>query len=187
MQHNITPKKGCILVSKPLIDDGFFEQSIVYLTAHDSEGSLGFALNKKSSMIVQDFLDGFPGREPIYYGGPVDQDALFYLHSFENIPGALHVGNKLYLGGDFEIFKTHCIHHNLEEGAILKPKFFLGYSGWSDGQLVEELEHNTWLLVDSPNVHDPLSLSTNAWREYMKNKGGKYAIWANSPSDPMLN
>ena len=71
MQDNTTPKKGCILVSKPLIDDGFFEQSIIYITAHDSEGSLGFALNKKSSLIVQDVLDGFSGRDPIYYGGPV--------------------------------------------------------------------------------------------------------------------
>ncbi len=47
MQDNTTPKKGCILVSKPLIDEGFFEQSIIYITAHDSEGSLGFAFEQK--------------------------------------------------------------------------------------------------------------------------------------------
>ena len=65
--------------------------------------------------------------------------------------------------------------------------FFLGYSGWSEGQLIEELQHDTWLLVDSSRVIDPLSLSSNAWREYMRKMGGKYALWANSPTDPLLN
>jgi len=187
MQDNSTPKKGCILVSKPLIDDGFFEQSILYITAHDSEGSLGFALNKKSSLIVQDVLDGFSGRDPIYYGGPVEQDALFYLHSFDGIPGAMNVGNNLFLGGDFEIFKRRYVGHNFNSNEIPRPKFFLGYSGWSEGQLIEELQHDTWLLVDSSRVIDPLSLSSNAWREYMRKMGGKYALWANSPTDPLLN
>ena len=187
MQDNTTPKKGCILVSKPLIDEGFFEQSIIYITAHDSEGSLGFALNKKSSLMVQDVLEDYLGNDPIYHGGPVEQDALFYLHSFEGIPGAIKVGSNLFLGGDFDIFKSHYLNHNFNSDEIKRPKFFLGYSGWSEGQLVEELQGDTWLVVDSTKVIDPLNISSNAWREYMKKMGGKYALWANSPTDPLLN
>ena len=106
MEQTNTPKKGCILVSKPLINDGFFEQSVVYLTAHDAEGSLGFTLNKVSSLIAQDFIDEFSGRDTIFYGGPVEQDALFYLHGYDKLPGAVEVGNSLYLGCDFELFKV---------------------------------------------------------------------------------
>src|SRR6056300_246779 len=96
---------GCLLISKPLIGDGFFEQSIVYLTSHDDEGSLGFTLNKSSNLIAQDFIENLLGKDTIYYGGPVEQDGLFFLHSFDNLPGALEVGNNLYLGGDFELFQ----------------------------------------------------------------------------------
>ena len=77
MQNKNRPQKGVLLISKPLIGDGFFEQSVVYLTAHDKDGSLGFALNKNSSLFAQDFMNQLPGEDPIYYGGPVEQDALF--------------------------------------------------------------------------------------------------------------
>ena len=39
-------------------------------------------------------------------GGPVEQDALFYLHGYDKLPGAVEVVNSLYLGGDFELFKV---------------------------------------------------------------------------------
>ena len=137
--------------------------------------------------MVQDVLEGYLGNDCIYYGGPVEQDALFYLHGFEGIPGAMNVGNNLFLGGDFDIFKRHYLKQNFNSDEIQRPMFFLGYSGWSEGQLVEELQSDTWLLVDSSKVLDPLNLSSNAWREYMKKMGGKYALWANSPTDPLLN
>ncbi|MEC8459161.1 MAG: YqgE/AlgH family protein [Bacteroidota bacterium] len=187
MQDNLNLKKGCILVSKPLVDDGFFEQSIIFLTAHDSKGSLGFALNKKSSLLVRDVMEGFSDVDPIYYGGPVEQEALFYLHSFEGIPGAIKVGTNLFLGGDFEIFKIHYLKQQVNFTGKSRPKFFLGYSGWSEGQLVEELQQDAWLVLDSSKVNYPLNTTSNSWREYMKKLGGKYALWANSPQDPCLN
>ena len=58
MQGNLNLKKGCILVSKPLLTTVFLSK-VLFLTAHDSKGSLGFALNKKSSLLVQDVLEGF--------------------------------------------------------------------------------------------------------------------------------
>ena len=112
---------------------------------------------------------------------------MFYIHSFNGIPGAIKVGSNLFLGGDFDIFKSHYLNHNFNSDEIKRPKFFLGYSGWSEGQLVEELQGDTWLVVDSTKVIDPLNISSNAWREYMKKMGGKYALWANSPMDPLLN
>lgn len=187
MEQTNTPKKGCILVSKPLINDGFFEQSIVYLTAHDAEGSLGFTLNKASSLIAQDFIDEFTGRDTIYYGGPVEQDALFFLHGYDQLPGAVNVENGLYLGGDFETFKLLYAEQQKSSMPLPTPKFFLGYSGWSAGQLESELKEQTWIVLDPPFDIDPLTTTSNAWRVLMKKMGGKFALWANAPNDPMLN
>lgn len=187
MKQTNTLTKGCILISKPLINDGFFEQSVVYLTAHDNEGSLGFTLNKKSNLIAQDFIDGLPGEDPIFFGGPVEQDALFFMHAFEDLAGAVPVGNNLFLGGDFEEFKARCNAQDPDGSNIQRPKFFLGYSGWSEGQLEAEYEDDTWIVSLPPTEISILNTSTDAWKKHMLRLGGKYALWANAPSDPLLN
>ncbi len=53
MHWNNQPAKGTLLISKPLIGDGFFEQSVVYLTEHNDEGTLGFTLNKESNLLCK--------------------------------------------------------------------------------------------------------------------------------------
>ena len=187
MHQTITPKKGSILVSKPLIADGFFEQSVVYLTAHDSDGSLGFTLNKPSSLLAQDFIEDLPGKDTVYFGGPVEQDALFFLHRQNDLQGAIHVGNSLYLGGDFDQFIKEYKNVRPEYSNSQTAKFFLGYSGWSPGQLEDEIKDDTWIVLDPPKGLNPLDASGNTWREYMVQLGGKYALWANAPEDPLLN
>lgn len=181
------PKKGSLLLSKPMIGDGFFEQSVVYLTEHDNQGSLGFALNKESNLRAQDFIDGLSGVDPIYFGGPVEQDALFFLHSFDNLPGAQDAGNGMHLGGDFELFKEVFTEAKEAELNELEPKFFLGYSGWSAGQLEQEIAGGTWIILDPPFESSPLHMQKDAWRELMIKLGGKYALWANAPLDPLMN
>jgi len=178
---------GCLLISKPLIGDGFFEQSIVYLTSHDDEGSLGFTLNKSSNLIAQDFIEDLLGKDTIYYGGPVEQDGLFFLHSFDNLPGALEVGNNLYLGGDFELFQQAFREQKEFEPNQPSPKLFLGYSGWSAGQLKTEIQQDTWIVLHPPLHVSPLEVEDKAWREMMKQLGGEFALWANAPEDPWMN
>ncbi|CAI8403123.1 MAG: Uncharacterised protein [Cryomorphaceae bacterium] len=178
---------GSLLISKPLIGDGFFEQSVVYLTSHDQEGSLGFTLNKSSSLIAGDVIEELEGRDPIYYGGPVEQDGLFYLHAYENIPGAAPVGNGLFLGGDFELFQQALRTARILSHDSPGPKLFLGYSGWSPGQLEQELRQDTWIVVPPPLDLHPLEIQDEAWREMMTRLGGEFALWANAPEDPLLN
>lgn len=181
------PKQGSLLLSQPLIGDGFFEQSVVYITEHNDQGSLGFTLNKESNLRAQDFIDGLAGIDPIYFGGPVEQDALFFLHSFDTLPGAQFAGNGMYLGGDFDVFKEVYIRSKEAQLEELEPKFFLGYSGWSAGQLEEEIQAGTWIILDPPFDSSPLHMQKDAWREMMLSLGGKYALWANAPIDPLMN
>ncbi|HAR22389.1 MAG TPA: transcriptional regulator, partial [Cryomorphaceae bacterium] len=68
-----------------------------------------------------------------------------------------------------------------------KFKFFLGYSGWAAGQLEEEISHGTWIVLTPPFEIEPLSMTNEAWRIYMKTLGGEFALWANAPDDPSMN
>ena len=187
MQNKNRPQKGVLLISKPLIGDGFFEQSVVYLTTHDKDGSLGFTLNKNSSLLAQDFMNHLPGEDPIYYGGPVEQDALFYLHTMDTLNGAIHAGNGLYLGGDYTVLQDAIKTARELDLEAVRCKFFLGYSGWAAGQLEEEIGRGTWIVRKPPFEIDPLELTSEAWRTYMKTLGGEFALWANAPEDPWMN
>ncbi len=53
------PAKGKILISEPFLPDTFFSRSIVYLTEHNPQGSVGFILNKTLEMKVSDAIEGF--------------------------------------------------------------------------------------------------------------------------------
>ena len=184
-KKSLTP--GSLLISKPLIGDGFFEQSVVYLTNHTEEGSLGFTLNKESNLRAQDFIEDLNGIYPIYYGGPVEQDGLFFLHNYDALPGAASVGNGLYLGGDFELFQQMFRDARSSQRPSTPPKLFLGYSGWSPGQLEEEILNDTWIVVHPPLSVNPLKADLHAWREMMLKLGGEYKFWANAPEDPWMN
>ena len=187
MKQKNAPSKGSLLISKPLIGDGFFEQSIVYLTEHNHEGSMGFALNKESLLLAQDFINDLEGKDAIVFGGPVEQDALFFLHSFDNLPGAKLINNDIYFGGDFDVFQEAFRTTQKHSIEARLPKLFLGYSGWSEGQLEREIADGTWIVVTPPLELDPLTVRKETWKEYMLDLGGNYALWANAPKDPLLN
>ena len=178
---------GTLLVSKPLIGDGFFEQSVIYLTEHNAEGSLGFTLNKVSSLMAQDLVDNLPGQDPIFYGGPVQQDALFFLHRFDSLKGARYAGNGLYLGGDFQLLQEALRTAKELDLKDRTCRFFLGYSGWSPGQLESELDQDTWVILKELPGIDPLEADQNVWRTVMRDLGGDYSLWANAPEDPWMN
>ena len=111
----------------------------------------------------------------------MEQDAMFYLHDSQEIIDATPVGNGYFLGGNFEAFQA-----SLVNDPDLRHRVFLGYSGWSPGQLEGEIADQTWFVINDPNLN-PFELDTNAWREYMKKLGGEYLLWANAPEDPWMN
>lgn len=176
-------KTGALLTSQPLIGDAYFDQSIVYLTNYSKMGAMGFTLNKPSSLYLEDFLDLVPAKLPVYLGGPVEGDSLFYMHRIPEVPNAVPLAPNLYLGGEFDALRAL-----LNEGEnALKVKFFLGYSGWAAGQLEAEIEEETWIVSEVPEGMDLVGMSSNGWRQRMKTLGGDYTLWANSPEDPNWN
>ena len=187
MISNINLKKGHLLIAEPsIIGDMSFNRSIIIIADHNSEGSIGFILNKPLEFTLQDLIPEIEIPYKVYNGGPVEQDNLFYIHKIpELIPNSIEISQGLYWGGNFEKV-TELIQQNKLNNSDIR--FFLGYSGWETNQLTSELLANTWIL--SENIHNKSiieKVNTNYWKEKMLELGGDYSIWSNAPENPSYN
>ena len=180
------PEKGKILISEPFLNDPNFKRTIILLTEHNEEGSVGFIMNKPTELSFNDAIDDFPDFEsPIYFGGPVQLNTLQFIHKAGNIiEGSIEIMPGLFWGGNFESLKEQ-----MEIGR-LKPedfRFFIGYSGWDEGQLLEEMKINSWIVADA-KIDDIFSDQPDSlWRDILKSMGKKFAILASFPENPSVN
>ena len=161
---NINLKKGHLLIAEPsIIGDLSFNRSIILIADHNSEGSIGFILNKPLNFTLQDLIPEIKIPFEVYNGGPVEQDNLYYIHKTPEL-----ITNRQL--NPFDI------------------RFFLGYSGWENNQLSSELRSNTWIL--SKNMYNKQiieKVNNNFWKEQMLELGGDYSIWSNAPENPSCN
>lgn len=180
------PEKGRILISEPFLPDTFFNRSIVFLTDHTPEGSVGFILNKKLDIKVCDAISGFEGwEETLNMGGPVAPDTLHYLHTLgEEVQGSVHIHGNIWWGGDIDTIRKLITFKRVKESQI---RFFLGYSGWSSGQLERELKENSWVIARIRPDAVMKSRGQDAWRKILKGLNSKYRIWADFPESPEMN
>ncbi len=177
--------KGKLLISKPLINDDFFHNSVVFLTEYTDTGVVGFIVNKPVSLDLHDLINGFPEfNAQVYYGGPVASDNLYFIHRVpEKIEGSIHITDDLYWGGNFTQVIELIENNDLDNTDI---RFFLGYSGWDVDQLDEEIDSNSWIvdeMDDSLFNWDILKL----WKNRLNTKGDQFQIWSNAPKDIRLN
>lgn len=180
------PEKGKVLVSEPFLPDTFFNRTVVYLTEHTEKGSVGFIINKSVNIKVSDAVEGFPGwNEKLTMGGPVAPDTLHYLHTMgDTVPDSIWVAGKIFWGGDIDVIRSLIGKGKMGYGDI---RFFLGYSGWSEGQLERELLENSWVIGDAAtelimNFHEE-----DAWKKVLRGMKKRYSMWADFPESPEMN
>ncbi|WP_242918873.1 YqgE/AlgH family protein [Pontibacter liquoris] len=183
----IKPQSGSLLISEPFLGDPNFERSVVLLCNHsEEEGTFGLVLNRMSNLKLSDVIDVFNEsfEAELWIGGPVQHNTLHYIHNLSDLPQAVQLGEELYWGGDFEKLRTLIGTGDLDPANI---RFFLGYSGWTPGQLQEEIDKNVWIVNN--NAADKLfNLEADKlWRNVLRDMGGKYKVLANYPDDPRLN
>ncbi|MDZ7849146.1 MAG: YqgE/AlgH family protein [Owenweeksia sp.] len=180
------PEKGELLVAEPMLGDPNFDRSVILLTEHNENGSLGFVLNKPLDLQFDDIVLDFPSlASRIYHGGPVQEDNLYFIHNKGSlIPGSQLIKDDLYWGGDLEPMKEMIRCGLLTAENI---RFFLGYSGWGMGQLHTELHEKAWLVLENSAIDVFNDSAAEMWRKILMDAGGKYPLWANSPADPNLN
>ncbi len=180
------PVEGQILLAEPMLNSLHFGRSAILLIEHNStEGSFGIVVNKPIRTTINQLVEDFPYFDvPVFIGGPVEEDRLFFLHTFEEVPDSIEIMDGLYWGGDLEAIKSQ-ITIGRANGSNLR--FFLGYSGWEPGQLKKELEENSWAVVDANATQILKTPHHKLWQNLSKQLGGIYRYWYMYPKDPKMN
>jgi putative transcriptional regulator len=180
------PEKGTLLIAEPFMKDTNFQRSVVLLCQKQEDGFVGFTINRRIDHLVGDLVEDLSTCTlPVYDGGPVGKEQLFFLHSMpEIIPGGIPIQDGIYWGGDFEKVKELVITNTMDAKKI---RFIVGYSGWEAGQLEEEMKEKSWLMAPAKQIlvfnQDPELI----WKNAVSLLGDEYTQIINYPKDPSFN
>lgn len=182
MSSGFQSLKGQFILDGGNLAGSFFARTVVLICQHDEDGAFGLVLNRDTGNKVQEALtDNLPEHLQeleVFLGGPVQPTALTYLYTE---PGLLmaNVMPNVNFG--------HSLEDLIELGNAYSPtrqvKVFAGYSGWSSGQLENEMAMKSWithpasveLIFDTP----PREL----WKTILREKGWKHRLIAEGPED----
>ena len=182
----IEPAQNILLIADPFLKDPDFLRTVVLLCEHKQEGSFGFVLNKRIEQTLDELITDIEGYDlPVYYGGPVQMNTIHFIHQYPDlIPESVEINKGIYWGGNFETVTALIKTKSLD---LDKIKFFIGYSGWGDGQLTAEINEKSWLTV---SANHKLVFNTDhneIWKGSLLELGGEYEMMINYPIDPQLN
>lgn len=180
-EFNLAP--GRILISVPLYNDAFFNRSVVLLTDYDDEHVAGLIVNHCLPYTVRQLVNEIQTDSPIYLGGPVQPEALFLIHNFDSCKAAARILPNIYVGYN-EVLLALIEHHAID---TLRYKFLMGYSGWSKGQLEDEVKKNMWVIGNPTPDLIFSSHSEQIWPSAIKVLGEDYDHWLKIPSNISLN
>ncbi len=184
------PARGTLLVAKPTVEDLCFKRSVTVLVDHDDvDGSMGVIVNKPTRFTLNELVPDVVCNEtiPLYLGGPVGTNMLFFVHSLgkDAIPGSEQVAPGLYFGGDFELMKLFLANG---ENVNQKVKFMVGYSGWTKGQLDNEVSRHDWAVLKGDVAALVMSDENEGmWRNAVARFGDQYRLWDAWPDDVSMN
>jgi putative transcriptional regulator len=146
------------LIAMPGMADDNFSRSVVYLCEHTSNGALGLVINKPIDIKLKNLFEKVElslDREelaelPVFFGGPVQTERGFVLHDKLGADDSPYNSTLSIPGGGLEMTTSKDVLEALAHGTGPKRILVtLGYSGWSAGQLEDELGRNGWLTVDA--------------------------------------
>ncbi|MBW8687493.1 YqgE/AlgH family protein [Chitinophaga rhizophila] len=145
-------KAGNLIRSTALLDGTIFENVVILITELNEKGAMGFIVNRvfpRKLNELEEFKQGIPF--PIYEGGPVDQEHLFFVHQRPDlVEGGTPINERFYFGGDFQATVRYINMGVLEEDEV---RVFIGYCGWDSGELEAEIAEGSWQLT-SPGAGD---------------------------------
>lgn len=150
------------LIAMPGMADDNFAGSVVYLCEHTERGALGLVINKPSDIKLGTLFEKVEltldraelAEQPVYIGGPVQTERGFVLHEpvepDEGDGGASPYNSSLQVPGGLSMTTSKDVLEALASGNGPKRVLVtLGYSGWSAGQLEDEIARNGWITVDA--------------------------------------
>ena len=182
-----TELKGRLLVATPALGDPNFDHTVVLVLEHGEEGAVGVVLNRPTAT---ELADALPSWHPLaadppvlFAGGPVAPDAAICLG--RAWPGEQAEGYEPLFAGLGTVDLT--LEADDLSSVLQGLRVFLGYAGWSEGQLEGEIEAGAWFVVDS-HPDDALSPEPDElWQKVLRRQRGTVAMFANFPANPAMN
>ena len=137
-------------------------------------------------MRIDELIEDFPEFDSeVFFGGPVQTDTIHYVHNVGSLlDESTKVTDGVYWGGDFEKLKF-LITSNLILPANIR--FFVGYSGWTEGQLRDEMVYGSWVVANMDANYLFKLRPDELWRQAMYNKGDAYTVIAQMSESSNLN
>jgi putative transcriptional regulator len=175
---------GSVLIAHPSLRDPNFNRTMILLSAHsDENGAFGVVinrpLNKRLDEVRTEFLGDQIGAIPLYYGGPVSADEMI-LAAWQKSDYDTAV--KMYFGLTPE--KALALR---EEDPSLEIRGFIGYSGWTHGQLENELKGDTWIVCPLEQSFLKPELNVESWRLTVKSLHPELSFMVDEPEHPEWN
>jgi len=182
----VTLSPGILLIADPFLKDPNFARTVVLLCEHEEKGSFGFVINKLFDQTLSDLVpEVLLGNIPVYYGGPVQMDTVHFVHREPAlISGGQEILPGIFWGGKFDEVVAAINNGSLAPDRV---KFFIGYSGWTEGQLEGEVKEKSWILSQTEAALIFERQEQQIWQQSLKNLGSTFAMMANYPIDPSLN
>lgn len=157
----------------PLLVDGNFDRTVVLVLNHDDSGAVGVVLNRPTTTAVADPLPRWEdlAAEPavVFVGGPVEQDAAIALARDGDVIGTID------LDGDPALLTARQV------------RVYVGYAGWSSGQLEGEIGEGAWHVVDSELDDAFRPDAADLWHIVLRRQPGPIARLGMLPDDPSVN
>jgi len=175
---------GSLLLAHPDLDDGNFRRTVVLISAHSREdGALGVIVNRPLEKTLGEahgeFAFGPLANVKLYCGGPVATEQMLlsaWQWNLESGVFRLHFGISAEKAAEL-----------VESDPDTEVRGFLGYSGWTGGQLENELKHKSWVIapIDSPNFQE--DEGEDLWKHLLAQVKPDLLLRSDAPEDPSVN
>lgn len=177
---------GSLLLAHPVLRDQTFRRTAILMSSHDDQGAMGVVLNrplnKRLGEFGGDFAFGPLAEVPVFDGGPVAKRQLI-LCAWRPHDSGEGDGDSVQLL--FGLDPQRAAELAGQEGVQLRA--FLGYAGWSGGQLEGELARDTWVVADlEPEIIQSRPDET-LWRRALSELDPQWRLLAGEPDDPERN
>lgn len=146
-----TPLTNQLLIAMPALRDPNFARGVTFLCQHGEDGAMGLMINRLSEYRLGDVLAQMNMHSeipdvidaPVLIGGPVQPERGFVLHTpTGDWESSFRISERVSVTTSRDILVAMAAGNGPRHAVVT-----LGYSGWSPGQLEQELCDNHWLTA----------------------------------------
>lgn len=176
------PYTGSLLLASPAMRDPNFSRTVIFMAAHSiQDGAFGYVLNRPLDQRVADLLPdqelGGLGEVPVFVGGPVATDKLAFASlNWNRQESTLRCQTHLSVA---DALNELSLGHDV--------RGFVGYTGWSEGQLEKEIKQRSWILTTARKTILTTPSPKVLWTSILEEMGPVYQVIAHIPEKVELN